>query len=84
MKGADAIDLRQPPRTGLRHPSLFLKPFFFSLIALIAQICDWGVCVCVCVCVCARARACANLCVCVCAFMLYALIFDKYVFVEIV
>ena len=43
-------------------------------------------CVCVCVCVRVRAcvRACASLCVCACvrAFMLYALNFDKYVFVE--
>ena len=55
------------------------------------------VCVCVCACVracarvvrscvraCARAcvRACASLCACVRAFMLYALNFDKYAFVE--
>ena len=34
--------------------------------------------VCVCVCACVRVQV----CVCVCAFMLYALNFDKYVFVE--
>ena len=39
---------------------------------------------CVCVRVRARVHACAILCLCarVCAFMLYALNFDKYVFVE--
>ena len=49
-------------------------------------------CVCVCVCVCACVRACVIACVracailrlraCVRAFMLYALNFDKYIFVE--
>ena len=41
-------------------------------------------CVCVCVCVGARACVCESVCVraCVREFMLYALNFDKYVFVE--
>ena len=41
-------------------------------------------CVRVCVCVYVCMHVCASLCVCacVCAFILYALNFDKYVFVE--
>ena len=48
------------------------KPFSFKYLffSLIALICDWCVC----------AHTC--LCVCVYAFTLYALNFDKYVFVE--
>ena len=70
-----------------KNLSLF-KNLFFSLIALIALICDWCVYVCVCVfvyvCVCACASVCESLCVraCVRASMLYALNFDKYIFVE--
>ena len=37
---------------------------------------------CLCVCVCVRTRAILCLCACVRAFMLYALNFDEYVFVE--
>ena len=45
------------------------KPFsfgklIFSLIALIALICDWCVCVCACVRACVRACVCARACVC--------------------
>ena len=49
--------------------NLFLfKNLYFSLIALIALICDWCVCVCVCVCVhaCVRVRVCICFCVFVC------------------
>ena len=64
-----------------RKPLSFQKPFLQSHCPDMRL-----VCVCVCVCVyaraCVRVRVCVCACVCVCAFMLYALNFDKYVFVE--